>query len=192
MRLLRSFLITISIAALLISPLLVAWIIDYYLDFPMEILFGGIGFILFFISMVSQKEDGNEMGIGCLFLLYFIIFLFFGPAIISRLQLASHDVRGVYYSENKTDSLRITGSTRHKVVLEFKGEKIDAKVKGKTIYLKDGTVLNYTEWDEQSQKPDETIVHCQISGKLKGNTISFSNQFIRITSDYVPVGEMIN
>ncbi len=180
----------IAVIALFVLPLFATWAMDYYLDFPIVLSLGAIGFILLFIFFVFQKE--NAGGIGCLFSLYFIIFLFFGPAIISRLQLASHDVRGVYYSENKTDTLTITGATKHKVLIKLWDKKIPAKVKGQSIYLKDGTVLSYSEWDEQSPKPDETIVHCQISGKLEGNAISFNNQFIRITTDYVPVGEMIN
>jgi hypothetical protein len=187
----KTLLRIIAVIVLLGSPLLLGWLVDKFTGFPIIATLGGIGFILLFIIGMGFEKD-NAMGAGCLFILYFIIFLFFGPAIISRLHLASHDIRGVYYSEDKTDTLRITGSTRHKVVLEFKGEKIPAKVKGQTIYVKDGTVISYSEWDEQSPKPDETIVHCKISGKLKGNTISLSNQFIRITTDYVPVGEMIN
>lgn len=187
----KTLLRIIAVVVLLGSPLLVGWLVDKFTGFPIIATLGGTGFILLFIvGMGFEKE--NAIGAGCLFILYFIILLFFGPAITSLLHLASHDVRGVYYSENKTDSLRITGSTRHQVMLEFKGEKIPAKVKGQTIYLKDGTLLNYSKWKEAAIKPDEEIVRYRITGKLKDRIISFENQYTQFVSEPVPVGEMIN
>ncbi len=179
----------IAIIAFLASPLLVGWLLDNFTGFPIEATLGGIGFLLFFIGFLWNKE--NAMGFGCFFLIYFLIVIFSGPALMAKLRLASNDVRWTYYSASKSDTLIISGPTKNRVILSIGGKKISARVKGENICLDTGDVLNYRE-SHEPVNGEEEIIHCRISGSIEGRQVTFYNHYKRFIPPPTDNGGQLN